>query len=283
MYVPYISDASVWETSATPPVNVEKYLLDVCHCPGKDGRGVLAVIAKQVERLGVTLADAVSGTGDGGGENEGCAGVHAILEDRNPSYVRRRCLGHLSWRSADAGLDAMGVHYKDVCSLCTYLHEGLTWRRLQAIATQPVDAGGLALLREGSAEFQKCFSKAPGTILDARPETAAHFLAWLVPKEAILAQVVAKDVADRSLGDAAKAGLKTLQDPLGQVRRAIHCELLERSLFLFRWGKSHSLISASTTLPDLLDRCMVMIGSLAVDDHCLTRLGVTRANLVDKG
>ena len=43
-----------------------------------------------------------TGTGDGGGENEGASGVHAQMEVVNPSYARKRCCAHFPWRSCAA-------------------------------------------------------------------------------------------------------------------------------------------------------------------------------------
>jgi hypothetical protein len=103
-YVPLFDDLDSWELADRPPVRVEQFLLDVCNCPGKDGRSVSGVLQKQLSRIGLVLEDVVCGVGDGGGENEGMSGVHSIFEAANPTYTRRRCLGHLSWRAADAGL-----------------------------------------------------------------------------------------------------------------------------------------------------------------------------------
>ena len=82
--------------------------MDIVHCPGKKGEDVLRVVDKQITNIGLVRHDAVGGVGDGGGENEGAAGVHRLLEIEVPSYVRRRCFGHLPWRVADAGIDEMG-------------------------------------------------------------------------------------------------------------------------------------------------------------------------------
>ena len=55
-------------------------LLDLCHCPGKSGAAVMSVLDKQLGRVGLIRYDACSGTGDGGGENEGQTGIHSSLE-----------------------------------------------------------------------------------------------------------------------------------------------------------------------------------------------------------
>jgi hypothetical protein len=280
LYVPWVADPSTWDRCDRPPIKVEPYLLDVCHCPGKDGSTVMGVITKQLSRVGLSILDIASGCGDGGGENEGVQGVHRTLELAQPSYIRRRCLGHISWRVADAGIDFMGTLSKDVLALNTYLHEGITWRRLQSIATQPLAAGGLALMRESSETFKSMFGVAPGSILDGRPETESHFLLWLIPRESTLVKCIERDLDDRSLADTAKTGLRTLQDPLGKVRRAISAELLERALYLFRWGKLHKRIATETTFNDLLQRCMGIITSMFIDDQFMMRFGLERADLV---
>ena len=54
VYVPLIPHVESWgehEYDETPPVRVERYLLDVVHCPGKDGASVMHVIEKQLERI----------------------------------------------------------------------------------------------------------------------------------------------------------------------------------------------------------------------------------------
>ena len=285
VYCPVFAEESTWELAAKAPVTTEQYLLDVVHCPAKDGQTVVSVIGKQLSRLGLSLADIVSGTGDGGGENEGMLGVHATLERDvgDGSYVRRRCLGHLSWRSADAGLDSMGVYHKETQAICNYIHDGITFRRLQSIASQPLHSSGLNLFREQSADFLAIFARTPCTILDGRPETVSHFLQWLVPREHVLAACVTKDVLDRNLGDNAKMARDALADNLGRVRRAIHYELLERSLFLFRWGKKHGLISTSTTLSELTSKCLRIVTSLVADDFFLRRFGIAPGDVVAKG
>ncbi len=144
----------------------------------------MGVLERQLRRVGLTPADVVSGTGDGGGENEGISGVHSlfewlcpgrlaqksggvfmrmtrtsvlfpiifqtssgsrtacsslrgsclrpnschqlcfcpsvvfvppcpvrgarVFEHITPSYVRRRCLGHIGWRTTDAGINEAG-------------------------------------------------------------------------------------------------------------------------------------------------------------------------------
>ncbi len=283
LYVPFFAAEQFWEQSPTPPIRCEKFLLDVCQCDGKDGASVMRVISKQLNRLGLSEADIVSGVGDGGGENEGMSGVHACFESSNPSYIRRRCLGHLSWRAADAGINAQDASFKQLRQLVAYVHDGITLRRLKVLATTPLAEGGLGLLREGSAEYLKIFNSAPGHILDGRPETNAHFLAWLVPREHILAPAVARDVSDRSLAEGASVAKMILEDPLGRVTRCVQLELLERSLFLFRWCKKFTRISLNTNLHDLLHRAISLITSLDINEHFLARFNLSTDELIAKG
>ena len=83
-------------------------MCDLANCVGKTGTDVLGVLVQQWARFGLYKSDCVAGVGDGGGENEGVGGIHTLLEREMPDYVRRRCFGHLPWRVADQGLDAMG-------------------------------------------------------------------------------------------------------------------------------------------------------------------------------
>ena len=111
VYAPFIPSVGAWELpeyNERAPVNAETYLLDIAHCPGKDGATVMSCIEKQLGRIGLGRHDVFSGSGDGGGENEGLHGIHSRFEESVSWYVRRRCLAHISWRSAEAGFPKMG-------------------------------------------------------------------------------------------------------------------------------------------------------------------------------
>ena len=71
IYFPKWHPLETWDSSATPPLDVHPRLLDICHCPGKDGPTVMKIIDKQVLRLGLSRYDIKNMVGDGGGENEG--------------------------------------------------------------------------------------------------------------------------------------------------------------------------------------------------------------------
>jgi len=283
LYVPVFDPVQVWSRATSPPLQNHKYLLDVCHCEGKDGVSVMKVLTKQLDRLGLSSGDVVCGVGDGGGENEGISGVHSSFEHSNPSYIRRRCLGHLAWRAADAGLASMPESFKALGHIANYLHDGITWKRLQALAVTSEAERGLGLLREGSPGFVKIFNKAPPKILDGRPETNSHFLAWLIPRALVLSPCIIRDVADRCLGQEAIAAKDAMSDPLLPLTCAVQHELLERCLFLFRWGKKYHHISLQTNLPDLVKRCLTLITNMAVDDKFLERFSITGQTLIDNG
>ena len=59
------------------------------------------------------------------------------------------------------------------------LHEGITWTRLQAIATLAVAERGLVMDR-GSVAFVSLFSRALPAIVDDRAETDLRFLRFLL-------------------------------------------------------------------------------------------------------
>ena len=109
------------------PFTRHRWLCDICHCDGKSGAIVSKVLDKQFERKGLYRIDCTAGSGDGGGENEGFAGVHSVYEASCDGYVRHRCLGHLAWRVHLAAsrescverscCNAIGRHVKEKKSL----------------------------------------------------------------------------------------------------------------------------------------------------------------------
>ena len=143
------------------PVHRRQYLLDLCNCNGKKGVDVFNVLERQFQRIGLSPHEAAAGCGDGGGENEGAQGAHALFEERNPSYVRRRCLAHIPWRVADQGLKEAGHLHDELKSISEYFHEGVTWLRLQAIAVQRVAEGGLGVCAADSRMYRALFGAAP--------------------------------------------------------------------------------------------------------------------------
>lgn len=190
VFIPWIPDSATWSDPAwasNPPIRVQQRLVDIVHCPSKDGKAVANAVQLQMQGLGLTLDDIHSGTGDGGGEMEGSSGLHKVLELSNCTYVRRRCWAHLSWRCVDSGIAIMSAH-DSLNAFLNYLRETGTWLRLQAIAVQQPHDGGLHITHEGSQLFKLLFSAAPPRIVDGRPESVSIALKWLLPKEEEMAK-----------------------------------------------------------------------------------------------
>ena len=178
-HIPLLRPLAEWEDAqwnGKHPIEVRTLLGDICHSPTKDGSGLIKVLEKQLGRCGASMADVVSGTTDGGGENVGKEGMHSHLEGLDVGYTRRRGLEHLSWRVCNAGLEEAGDLTKQSLALSAYLHEGIAWTRLMAIATQPLHQGGLALMGATSQAFADVFARAPPSIREQRPETDMLFL-----------------------------------------------------------------------------------------------------------
>ena len=136
----------------------------------------------------------------GGGENEGAQGAHALFEQRNPAYVRRRCLAHLPWRVADQGLKEVPDLHDELKSISEYLHEGSTWLRLQAIAVQSAADGGLGVCADGDPLYRALFREAPPKEIKDRPATTASVLRWLIGRPLdVLGALVRHDVEQRQL------------------------------------------------------------------------------------
>ena len=155
-----------WESSIDPPIQGTTSLGDIMHCPGKKGSDVSRVLEQQLSRQGLNAYDVASGTGDGGGENEGHQGVHACFEDLSPGYVRRRCIPHISWRTCDVAIRSSELDYK---ALAAHLCEGVTWSRLREIATKDPAYGGLGLFRDSSQQCKNLFGRSPSAIIVSRP------------------------------------------------------------------------------------------------------------------
>ena len=268
------------EYEDTYPFRRERYQTDICHCPDKTGEATLKVIEKQLDRLGFNLYNMVSGTGDGGGENEGSAGVHARLEHKEQGYIRRRCFGHLPWRVAAAGLAEMGREDDTLTSINTYLLDGITWSRLQQIATMPLAAGGLNLFQASSLAFKSVFSPSPPKMMEDRPECTAMFLEWLLPKQQTLATLINKDLSQRDLiKKSSKIAQRSLNSRQESILRYIDYVLLKKSLFLFYYIKDKLRIAEHTTFGALIERAMNIITSASIDDRILSLLRVTRERL----
>ena len=282
-YLPKWHPMETWDASLTPPLDVAPRLLDICHCPGKNGPSVMKVLDKQLQRLGLSRYDVVSLVGDGGGENEGLfQGMHKILEDDVPGFVRRRCLGHLAWRVADAVI-AVVPAYKQIKKLAEYLGSGVTWTRLQAIACTPLIEHGLGLFRQGTRPCVQVFGKTPPGIFESRPESDFKFLRFLQGKEHVLSLAATIDVNDRELCAKTEEAVNLLAHNEGRAQRRVCAEVLRRALFLHHWVNDHPHISGISTLEDLADRAQDHIQDLSLDPNTIMELGFTQEQLDAKG
>ena len=73
----------------------------------------MKVVDKQLARAGLMRYDVKSMVGDRGSENDGmCKSMNATFETGVDGYVRRRCLGHLAWRAADAIIAEIHNHHE---------------------------------------------------------------------------------------------------------------------------------------------------------------------------
>ena len=286
VYLVLFQPPEQWERTeyiAAPPICVERYMTDIVNCPGKTGPLVVEVLEKQFARIGLYPDDIVGGVGDGGGENEGMHGVHAVYERRSADYVRRRCFGHLPWRVADSGLEAMtafGNVFKATRAVGTYLHDGCTWNRLKALAVQTVANGGLGLYTDGGAEYAHMFQTSPPTSMEDRPETTAELFKWIMDREIDLRKLVKKDQETRTLNnDAAKTALSTLQNDEHRMFRRIGYVLLKKALYLFYYIKGKENIALHDSFSELIDRARALIPTTRVDTRVLELMGMTQDEL----
>ena len=267
LYICWIPPKSTWSLAMwadTPPVRLQRKLLDIVHCPNKHGAALAEALGLQLRALNLTLHDIVSGTGDGGGEMEGGEGVHGLLQALSSSYVRRRCWAHLSWRCVDNGVSIMESHWS-VQAVLTYLRESGTWLRLQAIAVQPNARGGLGITTEESALFRRMFSRAPPTIIEGRPETIVDAYKWLLPKEQFLARVCARDLEQRNIGQGVGEAVASLSDMKDRVYRRLNLDLVGRGLFLYQYVKKHKRLLPRVSFDDLVSRAIDILTNSEVD------------------
>ena len=268
MFFGAFEDLDRWEACTDPPILKSTCLADIMHCPGKRGVDVCRLLEKQLARVGLNAFDVVAGTGDGGGENEGHMGVHANFENLNPGYVRHRCLPHISWRTSDVAIRTSALNYR---SFAAYLNEGITWSKLQDIATTKVEQGGLGLFRWGSQAFKDLFGRSPSTLIDARPETDLRFLQLLENNEHLLHKLATKDCEQRSLGAETRAAVQSLGDINLRIRRRILQEILHRCMFLLFWTGHHPHVVAESSWDEVMQKAVSNILSLDVDPEVRKR------------
>ena len=271
VYIGSFLPEAQWEALAVPPMSRTSMLGDIAHCPGKKGTDVCRVIGKQFTRWGLPMSEVVAATGDGGGENLGKEGIHAYFESLSPGYVRRRCLPHIAWRTADMAIRASGLDYK---TLAAYLVEGITWNRLKGIGTKTRNAGGLQLFKDRSTACNEVFGTAPAAIITNRPETDLRFLKFLKGKEHILYKLAVKDLDQRPMAADTMAAVRNLGDIGQRVRRHLLCEILERCMFLAYWTAAHPIVAKDTSLETLMDKACNLILDLSVTQEVLQRFTV---------
>ncbi len=277
----------VWDDAAYEdeyPFSRERHLTDVKHCPQKTGSGTMEVVESQFHSKGFSRYEAVSGTGDGGGENEGMHGVHALLECENDSYVRRRCFGHFAWRiSANAqGVKQFEVMQTKTNALCTYVHDGISWSRLKCIACQSVEEGGLALVVEGTEQWQTLFGVDPPKIMDNRPECTLAFLEWVIHKQECLAQLIVHDFRTRDLKEHPLVE-KTITDAKENALRWIDAVMYRKSLYLYYFAKSKEYITMDRTFEELADKAEKILWGVKVDEDVLQVVRLTWTDLDSLG
>ena len=277
----------MWESPEyehKPPINRRQYLCDIVNCPGKTGDVVHEVLVNQVTRLGVISDECVSGVGDGGGENEGQQGIHKLMEDRNPSYVRRRCLLHLPWRVADQGLHEMGNLHNETKAISTYLHEGSTWQRLKAISATPIASGGLALFVENSADYMTFAKPSPPSNQEDRPATTCELLRWVCDRQHILSKLVKVDVTQRHLiSKHSKLALESLCDQRRCALRRVAAVLLHKALFLFHYTETKQHVALNDDLSVLFERAAVIISDTRIDKFVFKQWCITEDDLTGIG
>ena len=239
---------------------------------------------KQWERLGCYKEDCVGGTGDGGGENEGADGVHALMEDIRPDYVRRRCLAHLPWRCADQVLACVGEQHDEIKAISYYLHDSGTWNRLKAIAVQTPACGGFGLLSEGSPAYHGVFSKAPPRNMGERPNTTVALLVWLQPRAGMLARLVAHDFALRDLqGKQNRLAHTSLVSAEKNVLRRITCVNMKKVMYVYYHIEKTEHVSTHTSLDGLFQKATKILTSTECDAYTLDHLGLPADYIATQG
>jgi len=285
VYIPWVPCCTTWgdaEWRSKPPLRVQQRQVDIVHCPNKDGKAVARAVGLQLQALGLTLGDVHSGTGDGGGEMEGGAGLHRAIEEMNPTYVRRRCWAHLSWRCVDYGVQVFEA-FATFASMLNYLRDSGTWLRLQAIAVQPAHQGGLAMTTEGSALFKMVFGVAPPAIVDGRPESISIALKWLLPKETTLARLAVRDIEQRGLGADIKEAVASMTNLRDRVFRRLNLDMVERGLFMFYFSKKAKHILPDYSFDEIVEKAIGVLTDSAIDDNFLKRHCITDEFLMQRG
>ena len=257
-------------------------MCDIVNCPNKKGSTVLHACEKQWARYGLYKDDCVGGTGDGGGENEGAEGLHSLLEDNRPDYVRRRCMGHFPRRVADQGLAASGDVYEAIKAISSYLHEGITWNRLKAISVKPELEGGIGVFNDGSEEFFAFFLPAPPKSMDERPDTTVAILGWLDRRPQILTRLVRHDIATRELqGKANKIARASLTNTTHQVMRRVLYIMLKKAMYVYYYIEKHVHVALNIPFDTLMANAKDIMTGTACDKYILEMINCSLDEVTD--
>ena len=281
MFIPMFVPVERWEDADYNdkyPMHVEAHLCDILNAPSKLGPDTLKYIQKQFLTKGAVLEEGKAGTGDGGGEMEGISGVHALMVQLMPDYVRHRCGDHISWRVLMAGLDAMAPNIKDLEALNVYLTDGITWTRLAAIATLPIDQGGLAIMVYGATSYYKFFKDPPPPLIEGRPVCYLMFVEWVLARQTVLKDLVEVDLQQRNLeGAHIPKALRALQSKRQRILRHVERIFIKKALYLHHWTEKHDHIAAHTLFDALVAKCVDILTTTAIDDTMLEFFGKDEA------
>ena len=205
-----------------------------------------------------------------------------MMEASNPTYVRRRCGLHLSWRVTDAGIDEM-TSLKDGMKhgrISAYLRDGITWNRLQNIAVSRPDQGGLHLFDRDSAEHAAFMRPSPPSVVEDRPESDYEFLRWLMPRQQSLARLINIDTAQRNLtGSWTRTSRETLNNAKHCILRLVDVVLLRKGLFGYFWTRKHKRLAGNLGFDEFVGCAIHVITSTKLDRYVLGALGLSWSDL----
>ena len=181
-----------------------------------------------------------------------------------------------------AGLGVIGDFTKSYRGIISYLHQGGTWKRLQDIATTPVEDGGAGLMQEFSNDVIAVFRPTPPTSVDSRLEQTDHaFLKWLAAgrREEVLVRCIEVDVEQRGI-TGSKAALDTLRSPFDRIRRIIVMVMLRRCLFLHRFANAPEHIALHSTPEDVISKAVEVVLAIEPDEEFLELIGLSLDTIV---
>ncbi len=153
------------------PILRTSCLADICHCSSKIAS--TSASKKELARVGLNSFGMVSGTGDGGGEDEGSRGIHEHLENMSPWCARRRRVPHMAWRTCGPAIKATRV---DLKGFAACLSDGVTWSRLNDVATMSVAPGALGSSPPPRSSARAYLAGGRSAIIVTRPDADLQFL-----------------------------------------------------------------------------------------------------------